>query len=520
MKMRDPPIYRIRRAHHYRTKDDWCLYPMYDFAHCLSDSIEGITHSICTLEFENNRELYDWFLDELAVDCHPQQIEFARLNLTYTVMSKRKLLRLVKDQVVSGWDDPRMPTIAGLRRRGYTPESIRNFCARVGITRSDGIVEVEQLEYSVREHLNREAPRVLCVLRPLRVVIENYPRARARSSMRRTIPKTSGGRARDRFRSRKVLYVDRDDFAEEPPEGFFRLAPGREGAASLCLRRPLRARRKGCGWKSGFDAPTIRNARRKTPRWAEGQRHDPLGVGGACAEVEVRLYDRLFSCERPDDVAEGEDFRQYLNPRSIEVLPDARIEPSMQAPISAARYQFERVGFFSVDAIDSRPNRPVFNRIVALRDSWARQAQPEDRSRTTERAPPTPRRDEVEAKRTKAPRPAENAPEVEERIPPLCRRSPVVSSPTRARSRSATHARTCSGNDRAWSEREAGVELDRERRPCARRRTRRRDASIEWKRSRGAPWTRRSSNDLGDGSEGDLGSRDPRRGQSTCAPRA
>ena len=376
--MRDPTLYRIRKFSHHRTGDAWRIYPMYDFTHCLSDMIEGVTHSICTLEFENNRELYDWVLDNLPVPCHPHQYEFARLNLTYTMMSKRKLLQLVQEKLVSGWDDPRMPTLCGLRRRGYTPEAIRNFCDRIGLAKRNSIVDVAMLEFSIREELNRTAPRVMAVLNPLKLVIDNYPDDAVEEveAINNPEDETMGKRA---VPFSKVLYIERDDFRENPPKKFFRLAPGREvrlryayyiTCASVvkdaqgdivelhCTYDPAT---KG-GWSS--DGRKVQS----TIHWVSAQH---------ALDAEARLYDRLFNVPDP---AAAEDFRACLNPESLTVLTGCKVEPSVANAPSGSRYQFERQGYFCVDP-DSAADKPVFNRTVSLKDSWAKIEQAEQQKK-------------------------------------------------------------------------------------------------------------------------------------------
>ncbi len=371
--LRDPVLYRIVKASHHRTGDRWCIYPMYDFTHCLSDSIEGITHSICTLEFENNRRLYDWVLDTLGV-YHPQQIEFARLNLTHTVMSKRKLLRLVREGYVSGWDDPRMPTLSGLRRRGYTPEAIRAFCQRIGVAKADSVVDIALLEHHVREDLNRRSPRVMVVTRPLRVVIDNYPEGQvARLEAVNNPEDPSAGTRQVPFS--RVLYIEREDFAEEPPKGFFRLSPGREVrlryAYFIKCERVVKDERTGeivelhCTYDPatiGGSAPDGRKVK-ATIHWVSAEHAIP---------VTVRLYDQLFAVENPNDVEEGHDFIEYLSPNSLEVLTGCRAEPGLADAAPGSRYQFERLGYFCADLVDSRPGALVFNRTVALRDPYAK----------------------------------------------------------------------------------------------------------------------------------------------------
>ncbi|MDQ7008339.1 MAG: glutamine--tRNA ligase/YqeY domain fusion protein [Acidobacteriota bacterium] len=370
--MRDPTLYRIRKVSHHRTGDKWCIYPMYDFTHCLSDSIEGITHSLCTLEFENHRPLYDWILDELGVECHPQQIEFARLNLEYTVLSKRKLLQLVEEGHVNGWDDPRMPTLSGLRRRGYTPESIRAFCDRIGVAKRDSRIDVTLLENAVREDLNRRAPRFMAVLRPLKLVIENYPEGEVEYFDAVNNPEDLSAGTRKVPFSREI-YIERQDFMEDPPKKFFRLAPGREVRlryAYLVTCREVVRDADGeivelrCTYDPatrGGDAPDGRRVR-GTLHWVSAA-HARAG--------EVRLYDRLFVRPNPDEVDPGGSFLDHLNPASLEVITDARLEPHLGELEAGARVQFERLGYFCLDA-DSRPGHPVFNRTVTLRDTWAK----------------------------------------------------------------------------------------------------------------------------------------------------
>ncbi len=370
--MRDPTLYRIRRATHHRTGDAWCIYPMYDYAHPLSDAIERITHSLCTLEFEDHRPLYDWCVENLIEGDRPQQIEFARLNLNYTVMSKRKLLQLVQQGLVSGWDDPRMPTIAGLRRRGYTPESIRTFCGRIGVAKKENVIDVAQLEHSVREDLNRRAPRVMVVLRPLKVVITNYPEGQVEYVDVINNPEDSTAGTRTVPFSRE-LYIERDDFREDPPKKFYRLAPGREVRLRCayfirCTEVVKDARGEivelRCVYDPatrGGDAPDNRRVK-ATLHWTSAAHAIP---------VEVRLYDRLFSVEDPEAVRPGQTFLDYLNPTSLEVLRRCQAEPGLASAAVMDRFQFERIGYFAVDP-DATSSALVFNRIVALRDTWAR----------------------------------------------------------------------------------------------------------------------------------------------------
>ena len=374
LNMRDPTIFRIRKVVHHRTGDKWCIYPMYDFSHCLSDSIEGITHSICTLEFEDNRQLYDWVLDELNVDCHPQQIEFARLNLNYTVLSKRKLVQLVEEGLVTGWDDPRMPTLAGVRRRGYTPESVRNFCDRIGVAKRDSMVDMTLLEYCVRDDLNKRAPRVLGVLRPLRVVIDNYPEDQVEELEAVNNPEDESMGTRTIPFSR-VLYVERDDFREDPPKKFYRLAPGREVrlryAYYVTCVGVVRDDETGevIELHCTYD-PETRGGWSEDGRKVRGTLH---WVSAAHSlKAEVRLYDRLFKVANPDADKGDADFKSHLNPDSLETLTSCQVEPSLKDAASGSMYQFERLGYFCVDPVDSSDGSLVFNRTVSLRDSWAK----------------------------------------------------------------------------------------------------------------------------------------------------
>lgn len=366
--MRDPTLYRIRHLSHPRTGDKWCIYPMYDFTHCLSDALEGITHSICTLEFENNRPLYEWILEEVFDGPHPKQIEFARLNLSYTVMSKRKLLRLVEEGVVRGWDDPRMPTIAGLRRRGYTPEAIRDFCDRIGVAKANSMVDYALLEHCVREDLNARAERTMAVLKPLKVVITNYPEGQVEYVEAANHPQDPSMGTREIPFTREI-YIEQDDFMEDPPKKFYRLAPGREVRlrfAYLITCTDVIKDEEGnivevhCTYDpetKGGSAPDGRKVK-GTIHWVSAEHSIP---------AEVRLYDHLFTEENPD---EG-DFMEYINPKSLEVITDARVEPRMKSVKPLERFQFERVGYFCVDP-DTTEDRLVFNRTVALRDSWAK----------------------------------------------------------------------------------------------------------------------------------------------------
>ena len=371
--LRDPPIYRIRKREHHRTGHAWCVYPMYDFAHGLSDSIEGVTHSICTLEFEDHRPLYDWILDALAVPCHPQQIEFARLNLTFTVMSKRKLLQLVTEGLVDGWDDPRMLTLSGLRRRGYTPAAIRNFCQLIGVSKNDSWIDMGTLELCIRDDLNESAPRAMAVLRPLKIVIDNYPEAEVEDLEAPNHPQHPELGTRKVPFSREI-YIEQEDFLEDPPKGFFRLAPGREvrlrfayfiRCVSVVKDDAGQVTELHCTYDPatrGGDAPDGRKVK-GTLHWVSAK-HAP--------KATVRLYDRLFSVEQPDAGAEGKDFKSYLNPSSRETLTECRVEPSLAAAAPGRRYQFERQGYFCADTVDSSPGAPIFNRVVTLKDSWAK----------------------------------------------------------------------------------------------------------------------------------------------------
>ncbi len=373
MIMRDPTLYRIKHVSHYRTGSMWCIYPMYDFTHCLSDSIEGITHSICTLEFEINRELYDWVLDRLDA-YHPQQIEFARLNLSYTVLSKRKLIRLVQEGHVSGWDDPRMPTISGIRRRGYTPEAIRNFCERIGVAKADSMVDMALLEYCLREDLNKRAPRVMGVLRPLKVVIENYPQDKEEELEAINNPEDpSMGTRKVPFA--RVLYIEQDDFMEDPPKKFFRLAPGREVRLRYAffitcvdvVKDPdsgeaIELRCTYDPQTRGGDAPDGRKVK-ATLHWVSAKH---------AISAEVRLYDHLFVKDNPNEVENGKDFTDYINPKSLELLKNCKLEPSLASASPESRFQFERLGYFCVDSKDSKAEAVVFNRTVTLRDTWAK----------------------------------------------------------------------------------------------------------------------------------------------------
>ncbi len=378
LNMRDPVIYRIKKVPHHRTGNKWCIYPMYDFAHCLSDSIEGVTHSICTLEFENNRPLYHWFLDQLDVDCHPQQIEFARLNLSHTLMSKRKLGELIDQGIVSGWNDPRLPTLIGLRRRGYTPEAIRNFCERIGVAKRDSMVDIALLEHCLREDLNRRSPRVMGVLHPLRVVIDNYPEGKTEELEAINNPEDPGMGTRKVPFSR-VLYIEQEDFREDPPKKFFRLAPGREVrlryAYYITCSEVVKDERTGevIELHCTYD-PETRGGFSSDRRKVKGTLHWLSAAHSL--EAEVRLYDHLFTKADPDnapgDENDDSDFKTFLNPNSLKILTSCRVEPSLANAKPTTTYQFERLGYFCIDSVDSTDKALVFNRTVSLRDSWAK----------------------------------------------------------------------------------------------------------------------------------------------------
>jgi glutaminyl-tRNA synthetase len=370
--LRDPVMYRVLRAHHHRTGNDWCIYPMYDWAHGQSDSIEGITHSICTLEFEDHRPLYNWFCENLKI-YHPRQIEFARLNLNYTVMSKRKLLQLVQEKHVSGWDDPRMPTISGLRRRGYTPESIRSFCERIGVAKFNSTIDVTVLENSIREHLNSIAPRVMAVLRPLKVVLTNYPEDQVEMLEAVNNPEDANAGSRQIPFTRE-LYIERDDFMEEAPKKFFRLKPA--GEVRLRYGYIIKCEQVVKDPDSGEITELLCTYDPDTRSGEEGGQRKVKGVihwvsATQSIEAEVRLYDRLFQSEDPEDNEAGKTFLDNMNPHSLETIR-AKLEPTLKDAIGGERLQFERNGYFCVDTVDSTPGRPVFNRIVPLRDSWAK----------------------------------------------------------------------------------------------------------------------------------------------------
>jgi glutaminyl-tRNA synthetase len=371
LNLRDPVMYRILHAEHHRTGKKWCIYPMYDFAHGESDSIEKITHSICTLEFEDHRPLYDWYVEQLGI-YHPQQIEFDRLNLTYTLLSKRKLLSLVQNGLVRGWDDPRMPTISGMRRRGYPPEAIRNFCKRIGVSKTNGSTELSLLEYFVRDDLNKRAVRVMGVIKPLRVVIDNYPDGHVEQMEAVNNPEDANAGTRQVPFSR-VLYIEQDDFREDPPKQYFRLSPGREvrlryGYFITCTGVVKNDKGEVIEVHCTYD-PATRGGNAPDGRKVKATIH---WVSAAHAvDAEVRIYETLFSKEDPNDVPEGGDFTDNLNPNSLEILAQSKVEPSLAGAPPGSRYQFERLGYFCVDP-DSSPEKLVFNRTVSLKDTWAK----------------------------------------------------------------------------------------------------------------------------------------------------
>jgi len=371
--LRDPVMYRLLRTPHHRQGDKWCIYPMYDWAHGLEDSIEKISHSLCSLEYEDHRPLYDWFLNQLPIH-HPRQIEFARLNMTYTVMSKRKLLQLVQEGHVSGWDDPRMPTLSGLRRRGYMPEAIKDFCERIGVAKRDSTVDVALLEFSIRNDLNKRAPRVMAVLNPLRVVIDNYPENQVEELDAVNNPEDPSMGSR-KVPFSQIIYIEQDDFREDPPKKYYRLSPGREVrlryAYYITCTRVVKDQKTGevVELHCTYD-PATRGGSSPDGRQVKATIH---WVSQAQAlSAEVRLYDHLFTKENPDEAEEGKDFKDFINPDSLQVIASAKVEPSLKSVAAGSFYQFERQGYFCVDPIDSSPQHPVFNRTVTLRDSWAR----------------------------------------------------------------------------------------------------------------------------------------------------
>ena len=369
--LRDPVMYRILHASHHRTGEAWCIYPMYDFAHGQSDSIEHITHSLCTLEFEDHRPLYDWYIEAIGI-YHPQQMEFDRLNLTYTLLSKRKLLKLVQDGHVRGWDDPRMPTLSGIRRRGYPAEAVRAFAGSLGISKTNGIIELARLDQAVRENLNKTAPRVMGVLRPLKVVIDNYPEGQVDELEATNNPEDASAGTRQ-IPFSKVIYIEQEDFREDPPKDYFRLSPGREVRLryAFFLKAMSAVKNEGgevvevhCTYDPatrGGNAPDRRKVK-STLHWVSAAH---------AVDAEVRIYDTLFTKEDPNELEEGEDFTVNLNPKSLEVIAGAKLEPSLANPVEGAHYQFERLGYFAVDP-DTTPGKPVFNRTVALKDAWAK----------------------------------------------------------------------------------------------------------------------------------------------------
>jgi glutaminyl-tRNA synthetase len=371
LNMRDPVMYRILHAHHYRTGSKWCIYPMYDYAHGQSDSLEKVTHSMCTLEFEDHRPLYNWFIQQLGI-FPSQQIEFDRLNLTYTLLSKRKLLQLVQEGRVRGWDDPRMPTLSGLRRRGYTPEAIRNFCASIGVSKTTGSIELAMLEHFVREDLNKRAPRVMAVLRPLKVVIDNYPEYQVDEMDAVNNPEDESAGSR-KIPFARVLYIEQDDFREVPPPKYFRLSPGREvrlryGYFVTCTSVVKNEKGEVIEVHCTYD-PASKGGNSPDGRKVKSTIH---WVSAAHAvDAEVRIYENLFSKENPSEVELGKDVLDNLNPNSLEIIADAKVEPSLASAAAGSRYQFERLGYFCADP-DSVPGKPVFNRTVALKDAWAR----------------------------------------------------------------------------------------------------------------------------------------------------
>ena len=372
LNMRDPVMYRILHASHHRTGDKWCIYPTYDYTHGQSDSLEGITHSICTLEFENHRPLYDWYIKTLGI-FHSRQMEFARLNLTYTMMSKRRLLELVREKIVNGWDDPRMPTICGFRRRGYTPEAIRNFCARIGVAKVDSVIDVALLEHCLREDLNKRAARVMAVLRPLKVVITNYPEGQDEELEAVNNPEDPAMGTR-KVPFARELWIEQDDFREDPPKGYYRLSPGKEvrlrwGYLITCTNAVKDPQTGEVVELHCTYDPATRGGNAPDGRKVKGTIH---WVSAAHAvQAEVRLYENLFTVPDPSDVPEGVDYKVNLNPKSLEVLPGCCLEPGLAAAKAGDRFQFERLGYFAVDP-DTLPGKPVFNRTVSLRDTWAK----------------------------------------------------------------------------------------------------------------------------------------------------
>jgi glutaminyl-tRNA synthetase len=371
LNLRDPVMYRILHAEHHRTGNKWCIYPLYDFAHGQSDSIERVTHSLCTLEFEDHRPLYNWFIQQLGI-FPSRQIEFDRLNLTYTLLSKRKLLQLVQEDRVTGWDDPRMPTLGGIRRRGYTPEAVRNFCGAIGVSKTNGSIELAMLEHFVREDLNKRAPRVMAVLRPLKVVIDNYPENQVEEMDAVNNPEDASAGTRKVPFSRE-LYIEQDDFREDPPKGYFRLSPGREvrlryGYFITCKNVAKNEKGEVVEVHCTYD-PATRGGNAPDGRKVKSTIHWVSAV--SAIDAQVRTYENLFTKENPGEVEDGQDFTANLNPNSLEVITQAKLEPSLANAVPGSRYQFERLGYFCVDP-DSKPGKPVFNRTVALKDTWAK----------------------------------------------------------------------------------------------------------------------------------------------------
>ncbi len=374
LNMRDPVLYRILKRPHHRTGDRWCLYPMYDFAHGFEDAIEGVTHSICTLEFQDHRPLYEWFLNNVSVPSHPRQFEFARLNLSYTLMSKRKLLELVTTGLVRGWDDPRMPTISGFRRRGYTPAALRRFCAEIGVAKADSIVDIELLQFILREELNRTALRTMAVLRPLKVILDNYPEGQTEDLPAENNPEDPEAGSRT-VRFGRELYIEQEDFAENPPKGFFRLSPGKEVRLKYaylitCTGVEKNDEGRVVALHATYD-PATRGGDAPDGRKVKGTLH---WAGPDALRAEVRLYEHLLTLRNMGDMEEGKDYREYLNPQSLTVISDALVEPALAAAETGARYQFLRHGYFCKDP-DSTADHPVYNRTVSLKDSWSREQQ-------------------------------------------------------------------------------------------------------------------------------------------------
>jgi len=374
--LRDPTLYRIRKARHQRTGDQWCIYPMYDFAHTISDALEGITHSICTLEFEDHRPLYEWILDQLDFPSRPRQYEFSRLNLAYTVTSKRRLAELIELGRVGGWDDPRLPTISGMRRRGYPPEALRDFCARVGVTKKEHLIEMGLLESCVRDDLNRRAPRAMAVLDPVKVVLTNFPEGRSETLTAANHPDRADLGARELPFGRE-LWIEREDFMEDPPKKFFRLRPGGEVRLRFayiirCEEVIKDAAGRIVELRCTYDPATRSGTGPEAERKVKGTIH--WVAAHAAVGAEVRLYDRLFTVERPDADEDGRDFKEFLNPDSLQRRVDVRLEPGLAALAPGAWVQFERLGYFVADALEHRPEQPVFNRVVTLRDTWAKVA--------------------------------------------------------------------------------------------------------------------------------------------------